>query len=229
MLRARTKIARSISVFSQAGKQSQPEKPHAPQPVHRPKRHRERQRLWLPLCGIGYMAGLFIGGGTLSAEQDGFFSLFAKQYITLHLYQPAAGVWKMDFLSALCMLGALLFCAFCCVGAPLALLVPVLRGICSGVLAGWLYMELGGAGIAMNSLIFWLPGGCISAVLVIFAGYSVQTSLQLGRQLTGMQTAASAAGSLQALLHRFWLYALVILGLCMLQAAFTALFGPLFR
>lgn len=195
-------------------------------------RHPAKQlrKQWpLAICLALYCAGLLAGAASLSgAAQQGYFGLFAAQYISSHLSQPVSTVWQVDFLSGMLSLTVLLFGALSCAGAPLVCAVPLFRGLCTGLLTGWLYTNLGGAGLLMNTLIFWLPNTGISALTVWLGGVCLKNSVLMGKCLSGA-VRPLPAGKLRQLVWQYFMVCLACLGFCLLQAALLAVFGPVFR
>lgn len=196
------------------------------------KYHPDKQlrRQWpLGLCLVLYCAGLLAGAASLSGTaQQGYFGLFAAQYLSGHLNQPATTVWQVDFLSGMISLTVLLFGALSCVGAPLVCAVPLFRGLCTGLLTGWLYTNLGGVGLLMNTLIFWIPDTGMSVLTVWLGSVCLKNSVLMGKSLSGA-IRPLPAGKIRQLVWQYFMVCLACLGFCLLQAALLAVFGPVFQ
>lgn len=191
--------------------------------------HAKPSRIILAICAGSYLLGLVLGAYMLPGQKDGGFAgLFAWQFVQRHLQGSAGQIWRMDFLSALFSLTVLLFCAFSALGAPVAVLVPMLRGICSGMLTGWLYLNCGSQGVLLNLLIFWLPGAGISLLTILLAQCSVRSSMGLSMLLSGNPKPAERIQA-HRVVRLFLTAALLALACSLIQAGLSALFGPVFQ
>ena len=214
---------------------------HAKRPLHlhKPRQsgpsaggrisHARSSHIILAVCAGSYLLGLVLGAYMLPAQKDGGFAgLFALQFVQQHLQGSAGQIWRMDFLSSLFLLAVLLFCAFSALGAPVAALVPMLRGICSGMPTGWLYLNCGNQGVLLNLLIFWLPGAGISLLTILLAQCSVRNSLALIQVLSGSPKPSERV-QVRRVVQLFLIAALLALACSVIQAGLSALFGPVFQ
>ncbi len=186
-------------------------------------------RIVLAVCTGSYLFGLALGAYMLPGQKEGGFAgLFALQFVQRHLQGSAVQIWQMDFLSSLFSLAMLLFCGFSALGAPVAALIPLLRGLCSGMLTGWLYLNCGSQGMLLNLLIFWLPGAGISLLTILLARCSVCNSLALLQMIWSPQKSSEKI-QVRQIVQLFLIAALLALACSLLQAGLSALFAPVFQ
>jgi len=117
-----------------------------------------------------FAASMIIGAGT-AGKSDTAISAQLNDYIAKTLELCASeGFFKVflySFLINVSIVSVVFLNGFNCIGLPLCVLIPSLRGIGAGLIAGSLYSS-GGAGIAKYCLTV-LPGSVISVTAVLLA------------------------------------------------------------
>jgi hypothetical protein len=125
----------------------------------------------------------------------------------------ALGYFGTDFLF---MLAAFLL-GLCAAGLPFLLLLPVLRGMGTGVVSGWLYMTYGLPGVGYSVLVL-CPAAVVSVLIML--AYCKESMLMCGDMalvITGKQDKMES--SLRLYVTRY----LVLLLVTVLAAALDAL------
>ena len=193
------------------------------------KKHSVRKIL-IGICCISYFAGLIIGASNIShvTNGTGYFELFIEHYLSIHLNQSLLDIWQTDFLSTLLLLAILLFSALSCVGTPITIIIPGIRGMFTGLLTASLYLRGGRAGVLLNGLTFWVPNVCIATAVIAFSILSAESSMKIWKNISA-QTTALQKHDIQLLCWRFLIISVVVLVICFLQAILIAIFGPLFH
>ncbi len=180
-------------------------------------------------CVSSYFVGLVLGAANISYFQNkgGYFELFIEKYLSVHLTNSIWDIWQSDFLSSLFLFSILLFSALSCVGTPIAIFVPAIRGIFTGLLTACLYLEGGSRGVLLNGLTFLIPNAGIAIVMVLFSCDCAKCSLSMLKNTT-LQVPAISKGKVRSLFWRFTMSSFAMLVLCFFQAILLAIFGPLF-
>lgn len=175
------------------------------------------------LCTISYFLGLILGAANLSSvsSSSNYFALFAEQYFQTHLNQQVVGIWQTDFLSALFLLVLLLFCSLSCLGAPVALTVPCMKGIFSGLLAAALYLKAGKWGILCNIVAFWVPNTAMAAALIYFSSISLKNSLLIFQSISKQQIRMTHH-QLKLVFQKFLYTCFFVLLMCILQTVLVS-------
>jgi len=128
-------------------------------------------------------------------------------------FGSALGYFNTDFLF---MLAAFLL-GLCAAGLPLLLLLPVLRGMGTGVVSGWLYMTYGLPGVGYSVLVL-CPAVVVSVLIMLaYCKESMLMSGDMALVITGKQDKMES--SLRLYVTRY----LVLLLVGVLAAALDAL------
>jgi len=127
-------------------------------------------RWWQKLALLGLWGlGLFLGAKTARHTGHGWQARLLELLRAQRMgragqgvFASAAGYFGTDFLFLL----AAFLLGLCAAGLPFLLLLPVLRGLGTGVVSGWMYMTYGAAGMGYSLLVFY-PAAVISVLLMI--------------------------------------------------------------
>ena len=179
------------------------------------------ERNWQKLALLGlYAVGLFLGAKTAGTATTGWqmrlLELLRAQRLNragLSPFGSALGYFNTDFLF---MLAAFLL-GLCAAGLPFLLLLPVLRGMGTGVVSGWLYMAYGLPGVGYSVLVL-CPAAVVS--MLIMLAYCKESMLMSGDMaLVLANKQDKMESSLRLYITRF----LVLLLVTVLAAALDAL------
>ena len=179
------------------------------------------ERSWQKLALLGlYALGLFLGAKTAGSASSGWqarlLELLRAQRLGragLTPFGSALGYFGVDFLF---MLAAFLL-GLCAAGLPFLLLLPVLRGMGTGVVSGWLYMAYGLPGVGYSVLVL-CPAAVISVLIMLaYCKESMLMSSDMALVLTGKQEQMESG--LRLYVTRY----LVLLLVAVLAAALDAL------
>jgi len=184
------------------------------------------ERSWQKLALLGlYAVGLFLGaktaGGAASGWQARLLELLRAQRLgraELSAFGSALGYFGTDFLF---MLAAFLL-GLCAAGLPFVLLLPVLRGMGTGVVSGWLYMTYGLHGVGYSVLVL-CPAAVVS--LLIMLAYCKESMLMSGDMLL---VVSNKQEKMESSLRLYVTRYLVLLLASVLAAALDALCFAMF-
>ncbi len=121
---------------------------------------RKLWQTWVPpvVLLVGIVAGSFLQVNTTVATSGGqaYISFFIEQIMLEHR-QSVVEVVAFSFISALFLHLLVFFFSFSCVGTPVLIIIPFLKGAYIGCISGYLYTSLGLTGVLANLLIFFAP------------------------------------------------------------------------
>jgi len=189
------------------------------------------ERNWQKLALLGlYAVGLFLGAKTAGAASSGWqarlLELLRAQRLNragLSPFGSALGYFGTDFLF---MLAAFLL-GLCAAGLPFLLLLPVLRGMGTGVVSGWLYMTYGLPGVGYCVLVL-CPAAVVSVLIMLaYCKESMLMSGDMALVLTGKQDKMES--SLRLYVTRYLVLLLVTVLAAALDAMCFAAFSGIFE
>lgn len=174
-----------------------------------------------------YLAGL--AGGTITLKVlprlEPFFTLYSRNLAQVQTGIGPDMLFSMGFLGHIGMLLALFFSGLCVFGSPLIGTAFLLRGMWESAYLTSFYVQYGWKGVALYTVVFWLPG-------LIFLGFQLQfgaDALIVSRLLRQNCLHADGAPGLLYSVRRFRLRFLTFgaLGVvaAILQVAFFLMFG----
>jgi len=179
------------------------------------------ERNWQKLALLGlYALGLFLGAKTAGHASSGWqarlLELLRAQRLSragLSAFGSALGYFGTDFLF---MLAAFLL-GLCAAGLPFLLLLPVLRGMGTGVVSGWLYMACGLPGVGYSVLVL-CPAAAVSVLIML--AYCKESMLMSGDMLLVL---GNRQDQMESSLRLYVTRYLVLLLVSILAAALDAL------
>lgn len=182
------------------------------------------------LLSLALLAGLLCGSLWLAGAQGQtakYLSYFAQQYLRRYKAGEFWPAFTVAYLSAFLLLGLVLFLSFSCLGAPLIFCAPLCKGIALGCISAYLYTQWGLRGMAANLLLLFIPELAKVGGLLLLSVRALDASVGLFK-LNCVQQAPGAAAKMSRSLRSFVAAASLTLAASLLQAALTAVFGPVF-
>ena len=185
--------------------------------------------------GVGKMAGLscsLLAGVVFGsifpymAESNRYLAYFVQQYLVGNHNGSFSSVASVSFFSSMLMQAAVLFFSLSCIGAPLLVCIPFLRGITIGCVSAYLYTGMGSRGLVANMILLWIPEVLQAACLVFFVSAALQTSVALFRSGFLAQTSGSAGPKISRCLHCFIFSSLGLLLAALIEGLLAAVFAP---
>lgn len=133
-----------------------------------PEKEREVKGMIIALAL--FASGMIIGAGLIkSASADaGEFAAIFNNYISMRLEQKTYQLFINSLLINLICILVANFSGMSCIGVPLAVFIPVIKGFGSGFIAGYLFSEFAMNGIGYYLLTI-LPGGIIANAALLIA------------------------------------------------------------
>lgn len=184
---------------------------------------------------VGEMAGLacslFAGVvfGSVFPYMEGsnrYLSYFVQQYLVGNHNGSFSAVASNSFFSAMVMQATVLFFSLSCIGAPLLLCIPFLRGITIGCISAYLYTEMGSRGLVANMILLWIPDVLQAACLLFFVSAALQTSMDLFRTSFFVQASGSAGPKIDRCMRCFIVSSLGLLLASLIEGLLAAVFAP---
>lgn len=172
------------------------------------------------------LAGVLLGSiCQVAAESNRYATYFVRQYLEgVHgggFIATASGT----FLSAMAMQAAALFFSLSCIGAPVLLCLPFLRGVSIGCVSAYLYSDMGSRGLLANLILLWVPEVLRALLLISFISIALDTSVSLFR-LNFLARSPSPDMGIKRCLHSFVLASLGMLPVSILEGVLAAVFAP---
>lgn len=152
---------------------------------------------------------------------------FVTQFLQIHLQSSLVGIIGFSFLSGLLLQTAVLFFGFSCVGVPVVLCIPMLKGFTDGCLSGFLYGSMGLRGLAANLLLFWAPQVGQAALLLSFTARILPMTVTLYR-CNLLQKTPDRKLDLESPLRFYLFSALGVAAVSMGSGALSYLFAAVF-
>ena len=189
------------------------------------------ERSWQKLALLGlYAIGLFLGAKTAGYAafgwQERLLELLRAQRLGrtgLSPFGSALSYFGTDFLF---MLAAFLL-GLCAAGLPLLLLLPILRGVGTGVVSGWLYMTYGLRGVGYSVLVL-CPAAIVSVLIML--SYCKESMLMSGDMLLVLHNKQDKMeSSLRLYITRYLVLLLVSIPAAALDALCFAAFSGIFE
>lgn len=192
-----------------------------------PARRLPRPRLPL-LPAFAYLIGL-AGGAVLASAVPAL-----EPFLTLYgqnLPQAQGGIgaellFSTTFLGHMGILLGLLLAGLCALGAPLILLLMLLRGVWESGYILSLYADSSWQGLALYTVVFWLPG-LVFTVLQLAFSLDARRMSKLLRKNCLAGGVADLPASVRRFLSRFLLFGGLGIAAALLQVAFWLLLGPI--
>ncbi len=121
---------------------------------------RKLWQTWVPPAVLlfGIVTGSLLQHVTTITYKGGhaYLTYFIDQIMLAHK-QDMLHVIAFSFSSAFILHLLVLFFSFSCVGTPILILIPFLKGAYIGCISGYMYTSFGMRGVVANLLIFFLP------------------------------------------------------------------------
>lgn len=184
---------------------------------------------------VGKMAGLscslFAGvvfGSVFPymAESNRYLAYFVQQYLVGNHNGSFSSVASGSFLSSMLMQATVLFFGLSCIGAPLLVCIPFLRGITIGCISAYLYTEMGSRGLVANMILLWIPEVLQAACLLFFVSAALELSIDLFRSSFLAQTPGSAGPKIGRCMRCFIFSSLGLLLASVIEGLLAAIFAP---
>lgn len=189
-----------------------------------------------PRTGFGKkMAGLsclLLSGVALGsffpylAGSNRYFSYFVHQYLMGNHSGSFASVASGSFFSAMMLQALVLFFSLSCIGAPVLLCIPFLRGIAIGCIAAYLYTEMGSRGLLANMILLWIPEVLQAACLLFFVAAALNTSLGLFRSNFVAKAPSPVGPKMGRCLRCFVSSSIGLLLASLIEGLLAAIFAP---
>lgn len=160
------------------------------------------------------------------AESNRYLSYFAHQYLVGNHGGGFSSVASGSFFSAMMLQAVVLFFSFSCIGAPVLLCIPFLRGIAIGCISAFLYTEMGSRGLAANMILLWIPEVLQAACLLFFVLAALNTSISLFQSNFLSKTPNSAGPKVSRCLRCFVFSSLGLLLASVIEGLLAAIFAP---
>ena len=199
---------------------------HAANPEHPGLSRRKNTRLKLLGLSCALLAGVLLGSVCqVTAESSRYATYFVRQYLNgIHGGGFTATV-SGTFLSSMTMQAVVLFFSLSCIGAPVLLCLPFLRGVSIGCVSAYLYNEMGSRGLLANLILLWIPEVLRALLLIFFVSIALDTSVSLFR-LNFLARSPSPDIGIKRCLHSFVLISFGMLLVSMLEGVLDAVFAP---
>lgn len=194
---------------------------------HPAARYRKRAVGKMAGLSCSLLAGVVFGSiFPYMAGSNRYLSYFAQQYLVGNHNGSFSSVASGSFFSAMVMQATVLFFSLSCIGVPLLLCIPFLRGITIGCISAYLYTEMGSRGLVANMILLWIPEVLQAACLLFFVSAALQTSIDLFRSCFLAQTSGSAAPKIGRCIRCFIFSSLGLLLASLIEGLLAAVFAP---
>ena len=186
---------------------------------------------WQKLALLGLWGlGLFLGAKTARHAGEGWQARLLELLRAQRMGRAGQGIlgsalgyFGTDFLFLL----AAFLLGLCAAGLPFLLLLPVLRGLGTGVVSGWMYMTYGVTGMGYSLLVFY-PAAIASVMIMLsYCKESMAMSGDMLLMLTCKLTRTE--GNLRAYASRYLLALLMTLLAALLDALCFSAFSGIFE
>ncbi len=182
----------------------------------------------LQMMGISgtLLLGILIGSVCqATGAQNAYLSLFVQKYLSSLQSGSFAKISSNTFFSAMLLQTVTVFLAFSCISAPVLICIPLLRGISTGYVAAYLYVNCGIKGLLANLLLLWVPEVLQAALLIFLLCAALDVSLTLFQVNIRMRTIATRA-KMDTCLRQYVCTSLGLLLTAMLKGLLSIIFAP---
>lgn len=160
------------------------------------------------------------------AGSNRYLFYFVQQYLVGNHGGGFLSVASGSFLSAMLLQAAVLFFSLSCVGAPVLLCIPFLRGVAIGCISAYLYTQMGSRGLLANMILLWIPAVLQAVCLLFFVSAALNTSVSLFRLNFTAKTPGPAAPKVGRCLRCFMVTSVGLLLASLLEGLLAAIFAP---
>ena len=160
------------------------------------------------------------------AESNRYLSYFVRQYLVGNHGGGVVSVMFGSFFSAMTLQALTLFFCLSCIGAPVLLCIPFLRGIAIGCISAFLYTEMGSRGLMANMILLWIPEVLQAACLLFFVSAALNTSVSLFRSNFLSKTPNAVGPKVGRCLRCFVFSSIGLLLSAVIEGLLAAVFAP---
>lgn len=201
--------------------------PHKTASGHPTARYRKSAAGKMAGLSCTLFAGIVFGSiFPYMAESNRYLAYFVQQYLVGNHSGSFSSVASGSFFSAMMMQATVLFFSLSCIGAPLLLCIPFLRGITIGCISAYLYTGMGTRGLVANMILLWIPEVLQAACLLFFVSAALETSIDLFRLSFLAQTSGFAATKISRCMRCFIFSSLGLLLAALIEGLLAAVFAP---
>lgn len=178
------------------------------------------------------LAGMLLAGVVLGsifpymAQANRYLSYFVHQYLVGNHSGGFSAVASGSFFSAMMLQAVVLFFSLSCIGAPVLLCIPFLRGIAIGCISAFLYTEMGSRGLVANLILLWIPEVLQAACLLFFVSAALNTSISLFQSNFLSKTPSPAGVNVSRCLRCFVFSSIGLLLAAVVEGLLAAIFAP---
>ena len=160
------------------------------------------------------------------AESNRYLSYFMHQYLVGNHSGSFSSVASGSFFSAMLLQAVVLFFSLSCIGAPVLLCIPFLRGIAIGCISAYLYTGMGSRGLVANLILLWIPEVLQAACLLFFVSAALNTSISLFQSNFLSKTPDPVVPKVSRCLRCFVFSSIGLLLASMIEGLLAAIFAP---
>lgn len=178
------------------------------------------------ILSCALLAGVIFGSiYAATAESNRYIIYFVQQYLNGVHGGGFATAMSGTFLSSMAMQAVVLFFSLSCIGAPVLLCLPFLRGVIIGCVSAYLYRYMGSRGLLANLLLLWIPEVLRALLLIAFIAAAWDTSVGLFR-LNFLTQTPGPDPRIKRCLRCFVLASFGMLLVSLLEGVLSAVFAP---
>lgn len=197
---------------------------HAAGRAEHPHKKKTDQKLFLLACAL--LVGVIFGSiYEATGASNRYIAYFVRQYLNGVHGGGFAAAASGTFLSSMAMQAVVLFFSLSCIGAPVLIFLPFLRGVFIGCVSAYLYSGMGSRGLLANLLMLWVPEVLRALLLIFFIAVAWDTSVGLFR-LNFLAQTPGPEPRIRRCLRCFVLVSFGMLPISLLEGALSAVFAP---